>query len=381
MPSGQIIARKTNTWLLRLYQGRDPATGKRRYLNKTVQGERASAEAELARLLSQIPPRPESSSILDEYLDWWLYAAVDNRLRAKTARDYRTLLARYVRPNLGRVKLGGLKPLDLQSLILSLTNRGLSARTVRYTHAVLRSALDQARRWKLLVENPAADMSLPRADKCEFPVLTPEEARRFTSVCREDPAGLVLLVALTTGLRPSEYLAIRAEDFDRLRATLTITRTLERAKGAWLFAETKRPRSRRTVSVPAEVSRLIANHIDAGELGPTRLLFESSTRGPIHERNLVQRLFKPLIKRASLPDIRLYDLRHTFAVLALREGVPARLVSEQLGHASVAFTLEVYGHVLDETRSVAAERLSELLFSPARARKPIERETAQRKSA
>jgi integrase len=381
MPSGQIIARKTNTWLVRLYQGRDPATGKRRYINKTVQGERISAEAELARLLSQIPPRPEANSILDEYLDWWLHAAVDGRLRAKTARDYRTLLARYVRPELGHVKLNRLKPLDLQSLLLSLTNRGLSARTVRYTHAVLRSALDQARRWKLLVENPAADIPLPRAGKREFRVLTPEEAQRFTSFCREDSAGLAFLVALTTGLRPSEYLALRAEDFDPHRATLTITRTLERAKGIWRFAETKRSRSRRTVSVPAEVARLIAKHIDSGELGPSRLLFESSTRGPIHERNLVQRSFKPLIGRAGIPDIRLYDLRHTFAVLALREGVPARLVSEQLGHASVAFTLEVYGHVLEESRSIAAERLSELLFSPARARKPVERETAQRKSA
>src|SRR5579864_8055596 len=294
MPRCQIIARKTNTWLVRLYQGRDPATGKRRYLNKTVQGERASAEAELARLVSQIPPRPEANSILDEYLDWWLHAAVDGRLRAKTARDYRTLLARYVRPELGHVKLNRLKPLDLQSLLLSLTNRGLSARTVRYTHAVLRSALDQARRWKLLVENPAADMPLPRADKREFRVLTPEEAQRFASFCPEDPAGLVLLVALTTGLRPSEYLAIRAEDFDRHRATLTITRTLERAKGIWRFAETKRPRSRRTVSVPAEVSCLIAGLIDSRDVAPGRLLFESSTRKPIHERNLVQRSFKPL---------------------------------------------------------------------------------------
>jgi integrase len=245
----------------------------------------------------------------------------------------------------------------------------------------LRSACEQARRWKLTTENPAADLPLPRADKREFRVWTPEEAQRFTSFCREDPAGLVFLVALTTGLRPSEYLALNTQDFDRPRSTLTITRTLERARGKWNFAETKRPRSRRTVSVPPEVARLIANHIDAGELGATRLLFESSTRGPIHERNLVQRSFKPLIERASLPDIRLYDLRHTFATLALREGVPARLVSEQLGHASVAFTLEVYGHVLEETRSVAAERLSQLLFSAARATQPVERETAQRKSA
>jgi integrase len=115
-----------------------------------------------------------------------LHAAVDGRLRAKTARDYRTLLARYVRPEFGSVKLGRLKPLAIQSLLLSLINRGLSARTVRYTHAVLSSALDQARRWKLLVENPAVDVPLPRVDKREFRVLTPEEAQRFTSFCQED---------------------------------------------------------------------------------------------------------------------------------------------------------------------------------------------------
>src|SRR5580704_1363728 len=138
MPGGQIIARTTNTWLVRLYQGRDPATGKRRYLNRTVHGERSSAEAELARLLSDIPPRPDANVNLDVYLDWWLYAAVDSRLRAKTARDYRTLLDRYVRPELGQVELSRLKPLALQSVLLGLTKKGLSARTVRYTHAVVR---------------------------------------------------------------------------------------------------------------------------------------------------------------------------------------------------------------------------------------------------
>lgn len=381
MPRGQIIARSPATWLVRLYQGRDPKTGKRRYLNRTVEGDRTAAETELAELLAAVPQRPVSNSKLDEYLDWWLYAAVDHRLRSKTARDYRTLLERYVRPELGRKGIHRLKPLDLQSLLLGMTARGLSARTVRYTHAVLRSALDQARRWKLLDENPAVEMPLPRAERNEIRVLAPEEAQRFVSLCREDKKALVFLVALTAGLRPSEYLALRTEDFDPERSTLTITRTLERTKGCWKFAETKRPSSRRTVVLPAPVADLLRDHIASEDLNRDRLLFESSTRGPIHERNLVQRWFKPLLKRAGLPNIRLYDLRHTFATLALREGVPPRLVSEQLGHASVAFTLEVYGHLLEESRSLGAERFSELLFPSSQARKPMEREKGMRKSA
>lgn len=381
MPRGQIIARTPGTWLVRLYQGRDPATGKRRYLNKTVRGVRPVAEAELAELVAAVPRRPEAASNLGEYLDWWLYAAVDGRLRAKTAQDYRSLVDRYVRPQLGQTRIDRLQPLDLQSLLLGMTGRGLSARTVRYTHAVLRSALDQARRWKLLRENPAVEMPLPRIERSEFRILTADEAQRFVSLCRKDAQCLVLLVALTTGLRPSEYLALRAKDFDPRRSTLTVVRTLERAKGQWKFAETKRPRSRRTIAVPPEVADLLRDRIASLEQQPDRLLFESSTRGPIHERNLVQRVFKPLIARVGLADMRLYDLRHTFATLSLCEGVPARLVSEQLGHASVAFTLEVYGHVLEESRSVGTERLSELLFRPSLAKKPVEREMAQRKSA
>jgi integrase len=381
MPSGEIIARSPDSWLIRLYQGRDPATRRRRYLNKTVRGDRPAAEAELAGLLAQIPSRPRASSKLDEYVDWWLYAAVDGRLRSKTARDYRKMLDRYVRPELGRIRLDRLQPLDIQSLLVGMTSRGLSPRTVRYTHAVLHSALGQARRWKLLTENPAIEMPLPRAERNEFRVFTPEEARRFVAACREDSEALVFLIALTTGLRPSEYLALRAGDFDPGRSALTITRTVERNKGSWRFAETKRPRSRRRVAVPNEVAELLRTRMASDHPGADRLLFRSSTHGPLHERNLVQRVFKPLLQRVGLPNIRLYDLRHSFATLALRQGVPPRIVSEQLGHASVAFTLEVYGHVLEDSRSVGAERLSELLFHPARERKAVEREIARRKSA
>jgi integrase len=381
MRRGQIIARSPATWLVRLYQGRDPKTGKRRYINRTVDGDQAAAEAELAGLLAAAPTRPLLNSRLDEYLDWWLYAAVDGRLRSKTARDYRAQLERYVRPDLGQKRLNRLKPLDLQSLLTGMTARGLSARTVRYTHAVLRSALDQARRWKLLDENPALEMPLPRTERREIRVLGAADAQKFAALCCNDKQGIVFLVALSTGLRPSEYLALRRGDFDPERSTLTVVRTVERTQGQWKFAETKRPRSRRTVVLPAAVADLLKEHILSDSLTSDHLLFESSARGPIHERNLVQRCFKPLLQRAALPDIRLYDLRHTFAALALREGVPARLVSEQLGHASVAFTLEVYGHLLEESRGMSAARLSELLFPPARVRRPIESEKAIRKSA
>lgn len=170
-------------------------------------------------------------------------------------------------------------------------------------------------------------MALPRAERNEFRVLTPEEAQRFVAICRNESDALVFLVALTTGLRPSEYLALRAGDFDPGRGTLTVTRTLERSNGSWRFAETKRPRSRRTVAVPDEVAQLLRTRIASHHREANRLLFASSARHPIHERNLVQRVFKPLLRDAGLPDIRLYDLRHTFHHPSDRRSTTSRRAS------------------------------------------------------
>ena len=402
MEKGQILPRARSNWLVRVYQGREAVSGRRLYINTPVSGTRQAAENELARQLAILPKRPSAASSLTEYVCWWLTVAVEPRLRAKTAHDYDGHLSRYALPAIGRIRLRDLQPLDLQSAYAELLGRRLSPRTIRYTHSILHAALEQAKNWKLIPENPADGLSLPRLERSEIRIFTPAEARRFCEVVSSDPNGLVLLVALVTGLRPSEYLALRTRDFDRDRNTLTVQRTLERVirgkaeglanlEGRWQFAETKRPSSRRTVSIPREISGRIAEIVDrqanlfkanqhATDLGD-RLIFRTPRGRPIHERNLVQRAFKPLLKRAGLPNLRLYDLRHTFATLALRAGVPARLVSEQLGHRSIAFTLETYGHLLEETRGEAAQKLSDLIFGPGAGaesqKKPIAGEMAE----
>ena len=181
MPRGRIIARKTNTWLLRLCQGRKPTTGKRLYLNYDSSGRTCHGRGRTCALVSQIQPRSEASSIRMN-TDCRLHAAVDGQLRAKTARDYPTQLARYLRPDPGQVKFSRQTarpptPADPYQV-------GAWARTVRYTHAVLRSALDQGRRSTLLVEDPAADMPLHRTDKRKFCVLKPGGA--LHSFCWRD---------------------------------------------------------------------------------------------------------------------------------------------------------------------------------------------------
>lgn len=224
----ETLARTGSNWLVRVYKGREPVSGRRSYKNTPVAGTQQAAEKELARQLALLPSRPSAASSLTDYVRWWLTVAVEPRLRAKTAHDYNGHLSRYALPSIGAIRLQDLQPLDLQSAYAELLGRRLSPRTIRYTHSILHAALEQAKNWKLVAENPADGLSLPRLERSEIRIFTPAEARRFCEVASTDPNGLVLLVALVTGLRPSEYLALRTRDLDRDRNTLTVQRTLER---------------------------------------------------------------------------------------------------------------------------------------------------------
>lgn len=197
---GQIIARGDRRWLIRVYLGRDHETNKRNYHNRTIHGSMRETQAYLTRELRErdLGRDLEGAKItLNEYLDRWLETAVKLRVREKTCQDYEGILRRYVRPNLGERVLATIHPLDLQTTHQQMIERGLSARTVRYTHAVLRSAMRQALQWRLLLENPADGVKVPQQPRNELRALTLEQARVLLNVALTTPYGPVLAVALT----------------------------------------------------------------------------------------------------------------------------------------------------------------------------------------
>ena len=369
---GQIIGRAPRTWLVRVYGGRDAESKKRKYLNKTIHGGLRDAQAHLNRLLSERDlgrNLDSSKQTLNLYLDRWLEVCAKPRLRTKSFEDYKGLLRRYVRPQLGIKLLVSVQPLDIQSLFRELLDRGLAARSIRYSHAVLRSALKQAVRWKLLPTNPAEFVDLPRQTRRSVGVLSVEQARGFMTAIVGHPYEALLGLAMSTGMRPSEYLALTWADIDLVRGTVSVSRTLEWEKGGWQFADTKRSRSRRVIKLQAWVIALLEKHRQSVEgrndNNPARnLVFVAKCGRPIREPKFVRRYFKPLLRKAGLPNIRLYDLRHTAATLALAAGVSPKIISEQLGHASVAFTLDVYSHVLPHMQDAAAEKVQALLVDP-----------------
>ena len=365
---GQIISRGDHRWLVRVYQGRDPETRRRRYFNRTLRG---SFHAARQVLNSQLAACAEGKELvgarltLTQYLDRWLELAARPKLRAKSYDDYQAILGRYLRPALGERELRNLTPLDLQRGVHEMQERGLSPRTVHYTHAVLHAALEQAVRWRLITRNPARGVALPKPSRREMRVLKPDEARRFLEHALRTKYGVLFALALTTGMRPSEYLGLRWSDINWQDETVTVARTLEKGSG-WRFAGTKRPCSRRQVKLESWVaSRLQQLHsLDTASPGTdpdaARQIFKTRAGRPINSDYLA-REFKQLLREAGLPPLPLYGLRHTSATLALAACVPAKVVSEQLGHASSAFTLDVYAHVLPHMQTEAAKRVAALL--------------------
>lgn len=221
--SGQIIFRGDNTWLVRIFLGRDPESGKRNYHNHTVRGTRKDAQRYLNAQLRERDLgtfAEPSGEPLNRYLDRWLESAARPKLKSKTFRDYENLLARYVRPALGQRPLAQVTPLDIQALYGELQRKDLSARTVRYTHAVLRSALEQAVKWRLLSTNPAYAVDLPKQSRKEIHVFSTEQTRAFLEAAADDKLGGLFGLAATAGLRPSEYLALKWMDLDEVGGTV-----------------------------------------------------------------------------------------------------------------------------------------------------------------
>jgi len=260
---GQIIGRAPRTWLVRVYAGRDAESKKRKYLNRTIHGGLRDAQAHLNRMLSERDlgrNLDSSKQTLNLYLDRWLEVCAKPRLRTKSFQDYEGLLRRYVRPQLGIKPLVSVQPFDIQSLYRELLDRGLAARSIRYTHAVLRSALKQAVRWRLLLTNPAESVDLPRQTRRSVEVLSVEQARGFMTAIAGHPYEALFGLAMTSGMRPSEYLALTWADIDLVRGTVSVSRTLEWKKGGWQFADTKRSRSRRVIKLQAWVIALLEKH-------------------------------------------------------------------------------------------------------------------------
>jgi len=367
---GQIIRRGTNTWLVRVYLGRDHQSGTRKYHNQTIHGPLREAQRLLNLKLQQRDKGPGSRAAvmsLNQSLEQWLTDVVKARVRPRTFKDYEALLRLYIRPVLGNRLIGTISQIDIQNLYARMFEHGLSARTREYTNAVLESAFRQAVRWRMLAEDPCVGIDLPRVRRKEIQALSVEECRKFLEIAAESQWFPLLALAMTTGMRPSEYLALKWTDIDGQRRTASVCRTIQVAGSEWTFDDTKRKRSRRIVKLQNFVVKALRamkvaqeSNGDGNSFRSSELIFVSSIGLPLKQR-MVKREFRKPLAIAGIRPVRLYDLRHTAATLAIAAGVSVKVISDQLGHASISFTLERYSHVLPSIQDEAAAKVEQLL--------------------
>lgn len=374
-----IVKRGKDAWQVRIFLGRDQ-NGRTQFFNETVKGKRKDAERfenNKKRELELGIAVQHAKVSLNEYLDKWFKISAGPRLRERTYEDYVEYMRRYVRPSLGEKRLDKIRPLDIQSVYSRMLGAGLSARTVCYTHAILSSALKQAVKWQLMGINPAASVDLPKRQKTEMRALSPDEAVRFLKAASHNELFALFSLALSTGMRPEEYLGLKWKDIDLVLGYVTIQRALvwKRKGGGWSLQEPKTPLSRRRLPISNSVVDQLKSHRreqlkDRLSLGSSYVnhdfVFATKIGTPLLASNLTRRHFKPLLERAGLSQsIRLYDLRHSCATLLLSQGVSPKVIAERLGHSTIVLTLDTYSHVLPSMQKDATEQLEEILFRSA----------------
>jgi len=280
------------------------------------------------------------------------------------------MVERYLLPIIGNVPLEKLGLADLDGCYASLTRKGLSPRTVRYVHSILRSALNGAMRSDLIYRNPAAYATLPKSVKTERAFLDPEQSARFLRAAEEDEWSTLWQLLLSTGMRPSEALALKWTDLKD--DALTVQRAIvPREDGGWGFDT---PKSGRTRVIPLDLVSLAAlratrkaqavNRMALGDQCDDHGLIFTRSGAPLDLQLLRRRNFARIVKRAGLdPKLTPYSLRHSHISALLSEGISVSLVAERVGHASTKMTLDTYAHVSSADRRAVVDVLNKLARS------------------
>src|SRR5215218_1572855 len=351
---GTITRRKDGRWEAK-YTAHTAEGPKRRALyGKT----RKEAADKLARVLADRASGyafDTENMTVGEYLDRWLRDSDRGSVRTSTYERHEQIVRLHLKPAVGHVKLSKLTPAHAQGLYRDKLDSGLSPATVQKIHAVLHKALAQALRWTMIPRNAADAVKAPRPAPEEMHPLSPDEARKLIEAARGDKLEALYILAVHTGMRQGELLALRWEDVDLNEGVIRIRRTLMRSGGRISLGEPKTKGSRRSVHLTGAAAQALRSHLeqqleDIEQLGDLYrdhgLVFTSEVGTLINPSNLRRRSFARLLKRARLPQIRFHDLRHTCATLLLCRNVHPKYVQELLGHATVAITLDTYSHMI-----------------------------------
>lgn len=359
---GTISHRADGRWHGRL-RFTDPITGfsERADFYGTTRSDVVDAlDTARRRLRARQAPRDESIALTD-FLALWLEDVVKPIKRAATYRSYASIVKEHLnKSRLAPIPLRELREVQIQHVLVAKSKGTI--RIQQLCLIVLRRALDQAVQWNLLSTNPATKIKPPSRARRQLHTLSPDEARRFLKAAEKDRLYALYYLAIDTGMRQGELLALHWRDVDLENGVLRVVRTMDNHTGA--IGPPKTAASRRAVQFGAGAKRVLVAHRARQQLeeysGP--LVFPNSIGRPLSPPNVRLRSFLPLQLVAKIdPPIRFHDLRHTAATLMLAAGVHPKIVSERLGHATIAITMDTYQHVSPSMQREAADQMDAIL--------------------
>ena len=367
-------------WEARVTVGHDPITGKQvqRSITGKTQKEVAQKMREMAVEVDQGTYQAPSKMTLGEWLETWKKEYTGD-VKPSTVYLYSRNIDQYIIPWLGAVKLAELTPLQVQTLYNRLLKpdqkevRPLSAKTVRNVHGVLHKALEQAVQVGYMRTNPASACKPPRVTKAEIKPLDASQISAFLKVAQGHPHEYLYQITMFTGLRQGEVLGLTWDCLDMERGTLLVKQQLRREQkkgGKYYFSPPKNNKARVLTLAPTvlrlfRLQKIRQNGMraKAGELWQESNLIFSNAVGSYLSYRTVYDCFKRLMVKIGAPSTRFHDLRHTYAVMAIQSGDDIKTVQENLGHATAAFTLDVYGHVTAQMKQASADRMEKFIQS------------------
>ena len=372
--SGHIRRRGERSWELKFDLGRDPVTGKRQIAYRAFRGTKREAQAELTRQLAAVDADTfvaKDKVTVAEFFGKWI-TGVAASISPKTTERYRGLMDKQILPNVGALPLQKLKPIALNELY-GLLLRDLSPRTVGHVHRLMHRALRDAVTWTIIPTNPASLVKPPKVEATEIEVLREDAIAGALDKLRGRAMYPIAALALATGMRRGELLALRWQDVDLDGGRLQVERSLEQTKAGLRFKSPKTKHGRRSISIPPSVVSELRAHWQAQQeqrlalgLGkaPDDALVFATWDGKTRSPNALTKEWSVAMAAAGI-NASFHSLRHTHASSLIAAGIDVLTISRRLGHASPSITLNVYGHLFANTDDRAAE-VMEAMFAKVR---------------
>lgn len=359
-------------WEARYTTGYDPGTGKQiqRSISGKTQKEVAKKLKEATAAIDAGTYTAPSKMTIGEWLDIWT-AEYLGGVKPRTVDLYKGVVKSRLKPGIGALRLEVLTPHAVQSYYNGLSKEGLAPKTVKNIHGILHKALQQAVSNSYIRTNPADSCILPRAVRKELKPMDEDMITAFLKIVKGHQYEELFKVTLFTGMREGEVLGLMWDCVDLTKGTVTIDKQLQMirgSKGQYQIVPTKNSKGRTISIAPFVVDTLrrvkhqqLENRLRYGESWEDSGFVFTNELGYHLSASTVYKSFKKVMQDIGSPETRFHDLRHSYAVASIRSGDDIKTVQENLGHATAAFTLDVYGHVTEKMKKDSAARMEQFI--------------------